>query len=654
MADTNLTATDYLNAAERALAAGNVSAAEELRAAANAMQPPTQRLRALGQGAMLGFSDEAAAAAQHPISFAQSLIGGGDDGKAYEVSLKQERDLLKQYRKDYPYSSLGWELGGAVVPALMSGGATAELSAARGIPAVVNAAARGLVGGAKSGAAYGFGSGEGGALNRAASAGVGAVMGGIGGAVVGTGAGAVKEVAARKVVDWVRNKFGNRMAGPVAAEIQRMAEQGGLSADEIVAGVASGRIMAENSTLNNMIRRFYSEGGPAGAEIKRVMSARPAETRATAMEEMQGALASPGNPLANQRTSEELTKAAEDAAYRAAFGATPEVPQNVTDILTRVARDAPEALKNAAQAARLKYGLKPFFTEKDDGSIAFTRMPSLAEAESVYRSLRDLSGAAYKGGQGDIGEGYKLMRDVVKSELDTASPLLRAARSEAAGVRNARDAFVAGQQAVSKSPDELALIVKDIEALGPDATAAFREGLVTSIRAGMSKPGAAPGLMRNLANEGTGPGTALRLALPQPEVGRVIGAVETAQGAQTAAKHVLEGSATAQTMLAPRVGGAVNAAQEVAQGASGDLMAWARLIGGIADRLQPRLTDAQRLEVARIVVSKDPQLVLNALKDTSMIGKLQSATAKALDQVVKGGARGAAPAGLNLLITGEK
>lgn len=628
-------------AAERAKAAGDAAAYKEIVTALEAkrQQPaPTQRLRALGQGLTLGFADELAAALRSPF-------GTGTWAESYETALKGERDALKQYREAYPYSSLAYEAAGAVAPALFSGGAAAPAAGGK-LAATLGGALRGGLEGAKYGAIYGFGTGEGGAMDRAANAGVQGLLGGAVGSALGGVGSAMKATIVDGLVNWLRNKGGDRMAGVVAREVQRLAEQGGMTPDEVIQGVANGRLMAENRTLQSMIRRFYAEGGPAGAEIKRVLSARPAETRDAAMGELQGALGSAGNPLANRRANETMTREAETRAYEGAFAsngvelpAPPEVVQNMAEIATR----APAALKNAAEVARVKYGIRPFFTEAENGTITFAREPTLREAELIYRSLRDMKAGAYNSGQGTLGGAYGDVATDFKERLDMASPPLAAARAKAAEVRNARDAFVAGQEAARKSPDELALIIRDIEALGPETMAAFREGLMTSLRAGMSRPSAAPALMRNLADETTGAGTALRLSLPAGTAPAVTQKLETAAEAQRASSAIIGGSQTAQTELAPAVGGAVNAAQEVASGMQGDLMAWARLLMGLAGQANPRLTDAQRLEVARIVLSKDPALVERALKDNSLMGKLQALTAQAVDRVVRGGARGGAP-----------
>lgn len=627
------------DAAARAKAAGDDAAYQEITAALQAMQPPTQRLRAVGQGLTLGFADELLAGLRAPF-------GEGSLAQNYEAALQNERDVLKQYRQDYPYSSLAYEMAGAVAPTLFTGGAGAAASGGR-LAAALTGGVRGAISGAKTGALYGFGTGEGGLENRAANMGVEGMFGaGVGGVLGGAGA-AFKSTIVDGLVNWVRNKTGDRMAGTVGREVLRLAEQGGMTPDEVIQGVAEGRLMAENRTLSSMIRKFYSEGGPAGAEIKRVLTARPGETRAAALQEVQGALGSPGNPLANRRVSEELTQEAETAAYERAFkpsGVEIPAPDEVVSMMDMIASRTPAAFKAAEQVARVKHGLRPFFTENADGTITFTRPPTLREAELVYRSLRDMAGSAYSSSQGTLGTALKDLAEAFKKRVDTAAPPLQAARAEAANVRNARDAFTAGQEAARKSPDELALIIADIEAKGPDVMAAFREGLLTSIRAGLAKPSAAPGLMRGLADEGTGPGTALRLALPPGAAPAVTQKLTNAAEAQRAYSEIVQNSQTAPTMLAPSVGGSVNTVQEAVSGMQGDLMAWARLIGGLADNAAPNLTDAQRLEIARVVLSADPELVGRALKDDTMIGELQRLTAQAVDRVVRGGTRAATPA----------
>ena len=629
------------------------SSSEDKQAFLAQFEPPTQRMRALAQGATMGFSDELIAAAQNPMA-AFSALRGNTDGSsaAFDEAVKTERDALSQYRSDYPVSSIAWEAGGALAPLALSpftGGASGAAAAPTvgRLAAITGGAVRGAVSGAKYGAAYGVGTGEGGLtqegiLNRGLNGVEQGVVGAIGGGALGAGGTAIKETVVNGFTNWVRNKAGDRMAGAVNAAIQKMAQDGGLTVDEVVEGVRNGSLMAENRSLTSMVRRFYAEGGPAGAEIKRTLTERPGATRAEALTEVQGSLGRPGNPVANRVVDEKAAKAAEDAAYEPAFAAMPAVPDNVVDILTDVGRRAPQALRNAVEVARVK-GLPGDLVDEVDGKMVFTRAPSLEEAEMVYRQLRSMTNNAYKD-NAPLGEALKGLRDGVKTGLDAASDPLKAARALAAGIRDARDAYVAGQKAASQTPDELAVIIPEIEAKGGEVFAAFREGLLTSYRGGLSKPSAAPGMIRNMNNEGTGAGTALRMALPPGAAPAVTQKLQVADDAQAAYSNIVGGSQTAQTLMAPNINQGVSVAQDAVSGMGGDLMGWARLIGTLAGRANPGLTQAQRLEVARIVTSKDPELVLRALKDNSMIGKLQSLTDRAVAEITRVAPRAVAPA----------
>jgi hypothetical protein len=141
----------------------------------------------------------------------------------------------------------------------------------------------------------------------------------------------------------------------------------------------------------------------------------------------------------------------------------------------------------------------------------------------------------------------------------------------------------------------------------------------------------------------------LRLALPSDKAASVVQKIGTAERAQGASKYVLEGPSTAPTIMAPKVGGAVNVVEEATNALDGGLMAWARLIGSAADSVRPGLSDNQKLEIARIVLSTDPALVARALKDDSAAAKLMEVTSRAVDAVVRAGTRGSA-SGLNLMI----
>lgn len=128
------------------------------------------------QGATFGGGDElvaAGAAALDPL-----LKGsGGSYGDRYGAYLNRERDRTADFRGDHPVVAIGSEVAGAIPTSML----LPAFKAAEG----ASLTGRALVGGANAagqGAAYGFNSGEGGAVNRAENAGTTALISGAVGA----------------------------------------------------------------------------------------------------------------------------------------------------------------------------------------------------------------------------------------------------------------------------------------------------------------------------------------------------------------------------------------------------------------------------------------------------------------------------------------
>ena len=154
-----------------------------------------QPLQAALQGALIGTADEVAAT----LAAGTAKIVGAEDSFAdiYNDVLASERDKLAAYRKEYPKEAFGYEMLGAVAPAVISGGTGAPVTTGR------------LAG---TGAAWGAGYGAGMAdpstelsaaeqlQERAKGAGTGAVIGAAGGAGIGVASKAIpKAVKKRRV-----------------------------------------------------------------------------------------------------------------------------------------------------------------------------------------------------------------------------------------------------------------------------------------------------------------------------------------------------------------------------------------------------------------------------------------------------------------------
>lgn len=116
--------------------------------------------RAMLQGATFGFGDEIVGGMAGGMSAARNVMAGQPSNLSAEMQrfTEQERQRIGQFRQEAPVTAIGSEIAGAVA----SGGA---MPAVRGMQSL-SPIARAAVSGGASGAAYGFGTGEGGVAPR--------------------------------------------------------------------------------------------------------------------------------------------------------------------------------------------------------------------------------------------------------------------------------------------------------------------------------------------------------------------------------------------------------------------------------------------------------------------------------------------------------
>jgi hypothetical protein len=593
----------------------------------NSMQPKPapQRLRAAAQGLTLGASDEIEAAFR-------SLM----PGQTYDAALEDARSKLKAYQKESPIGSLAYEAGGAMIPAIgamLAAPFTGGTSAAVTAPTIGRIAATA----AAQGAGYAFNTGEGGFGSRSSRVPGGAALGAAGG-VVGTGIAKAAGGAVNKLVDATRRVVGGRGATVVENEIQRLVRQTGKSADEIADDIMAGRILAENETIKAAVRAYRAGGGEASTVITQGMTQRPAQTRAAAMNEIRSYLTDASTPSAvqAQRASEDAAKIAERASY-APFR-NMDAPQPVVEELAGALKRVPGAVDEVATILRAQTGAAPFFKVLDDGSVEFTRMPTVAEAESIRRAISNKANALYMGGQGGAGEAVKEVERGLRGLLDQEVPSLSAARATASGVRSQRDAFEAGRKALSGDVNEK--LGEFSKLTDPDQVDAYRAGLMSALEA-RSATGTRQSMIRNLANEETKEGRIIREVLPQGSVDDVMKSIETARASQVTTDYVLGGSPTSDTLLEQARRGAGFSVSDITGAFRADPGSMARIASNFADRFTRDLTDAEKARVARILVSQDANLVKQAIVDNSALAALQ----KRVEEIVAAGVKGSGRAG---------
>ena len=604
-----------------------------------ASETPTQKTRAIAQGFTFGFADEAEAKLR-------SLY----DPREYEEILNEIRGSLDQYSEAYPKSSLGYELSGAALPALLatiwSGGGAAPVIfgrlAAKLPKAVTNiigtTAPKTLIGagltGATQGAVTGIGKGE-----TASERAEGAVVGGFAGSVLGPAAKVATDViggSAIKIIDAYRRKVGDRGASVVEAELQRLVAETGGTVDEIIAGIQNGTIMAENKTLLDAVRGYRAQGGASGATLKQVMERRPIETRKGAMANLQGGLSQVDDPnVLRQMTADfDEAKRLEKEAY------DPFKTPKVSNLLQLELKEAIARVPQAGQALNKLFGARggdaPFVIS-DAGKVTFKRTPTVEEAEIVRRVLSEVTSSEYRGGMGSVGEAIGEVESGLRRTLDVEQPNLAIAREGAKTLRVAQDAYKNGTSIFGKSADQVDVDFAEILKKGEGAVKAYRAGLMTAIRNKITT-GSKQSVMKNLLDPERKEGIILRTVFPEDQLDEVLNKIDVAATSQAASNRILQGADTAITTQQIK-----NQGQKIGGGelmeviASPNPINIGRVVNKFIDRTAPQLTDVERQRVINVLVSEDAAFVKNMLKDESGIAKLQEAV-KRLINTVKSGA----------------
>jgi hypothetical protein len=586
---------------------------EEMEAAIALLpKPETQRIRQFAQGATLNTSDEAEAYSRAAMF-----------GTKPEDELKQIRSKVSAYQKAYPVESVSYELAGALAPSVamapFTGGTSLTAAPVQAGPAL----GRLMAMGAAQGGISGFASGEGGLADRATRAVGGTIAGGLMAPVAQQ---AVKAVGGlvTGVIDTVRRRVGDRGAKVVETEIARLTKESGLTPDELVQKIANGEIMAENATLQDAVRVFARGGGQASTILKKALTERPPALRGQAMNELQTGLAGEldANVLKSFRAGEKELGAVEQKLYTEAYGKggviTPAMLSAADDALKR----APDSAKLINEAYQAATGKKPFFTVMPDQSIKWDRMPTLEDMEIIRRGVDSAKNAAFTSGSGAVGKSLGQAELALRAEIDNASIALKNARANVAANRTASEAFDAGRKVFTKSADEIQYDFENLVAKSEGATKAFRAGVMDALR-NKSSTGAGKTMMQKIEDPASKEGQILRTIFPQDELDKMLATVGRASQSQRAATAVLGGSPTAATLLnANRIGMNISA-EEVSNAFSGSPIAIFNVAKKALAKATPTLSDAQREQVARILVSEDPKFVLNALKDQSGIKMLQ-------------------------------
>lgn len=168
-------------------------------------------IRGAAQGATFNLADEFSAGMD---ALTQPIIGRGSDaptiGARYDANLVAERNLMRANAAEHPVADIAGNVAGVIAG-----------------PGQVMRAPKGVIGaikqGAATGAIYGFGQGEGGALERGKSAIVGAGIGTGTGALFGTAAEAINKFRPKNVsANYVNKQYAQ---SPMAADSAQLSKE---------------------------------------------------------------------------------------------------------------------------------------------------------------------------------------------------------------------------------------------------------------------------------------------------------------------------------------------------------------------------------------------------------------------------------------------
>jgi len=575
-------------------------------------EPDTQRLRSALQGTSFKFADEAEA-------YLRSL-----SGENYDTALADIRGKIKDYEKSRPVESGAIELSAGIPMALaaswLTGGTATPVVARTLLPTLARVAGVGAVQGGLTGA----GGAEGDAFSRLVGGTTGAVTGGfVAPAVVG-GMKLVGGTILDPMMDFTRRKFGDRGAKIVETEIQRIQQQTGLDPDQIVQKIAGGEILAENPNILGIVRAYASGGGDASRTIRESLTTRPVALRQKTIEQMASELNAGTEPnvLKKFAQSEVERTTARNALYNKAYDEGGVITEEMLNSLTDAMQRSPSAYELINKLSQAQLKTKPFFTMNEAGEVTFIRPPTIRDMEIARRGLKADINRKYTSGEGDIAKELQPYEETLRGLINKSAPAVGEARSQAASDKLTTSSFNEGKNAFAKSPDQVQIDFEKLMTASPEAVSAYRAGIMAQIRNKMSM-GGRTSMMANLENIESKEGQILRIIYPQDKVDDILKLARVAAQSQKASGTVLGGSPTAQTLMESKNIGMNISPQEIGAVFSGDAFTTMRVASKIIQKNAPNLTPEQKQQVAKVLVSEDPALVLNALKDQSGMAILQ-------------------------------
>ena len=590
-----------------------------------------QRGRALAQGASYNFADEAEAA----------MIASAT-GRPYPEVISEIRTKLENYKMENPVEYAALEFAGGLIPSAAvtiatkgraTGPVTAEKASGLFTKFFPNLAkTMGL--GAGETVVSEFGRQEGDILDRldlGRMTGEALTGGGVSGGLYAGGKGLLKGLSiATDVLRIVARRTDQDI---INREIQRIADDAGVSVEDAAIMLANGEAVANNPQVAQQLAAIRARSPQASQAIDQARP-RVEQTQGEAAEVVASGLGGGMNKNTFEiaRANEQDLKKITDKAYQAARGVNNAASSDLVNIMREVILRSPASGRKIQEAFRSLTG-KSFFKINDKDEIEFLVDPTILDAEYLMRVVgKEADTLITKGGaDAEIGINLKDAADSLRPTINRELPEIQDARAIASNAFEVKDAYQAGKRMFSKSPEEVEVeFLKVLESGNAEAIDAFRLGFLANIKSTMAGANKTT-FINNLLDETNKKGMNLRTVFPPAMLDEALDKLGIAQRTQRSFGTMTGGSDTAQKLSAiQRQGSASGPARLITEGMQagrGDINAAAGLLDKVIRQFAPNLSDSQAGEVARVLLSQDPDIVRKALTDRTVLRQVQTTIA---------------------------
>jgi len=521
--------------------------------------------------------------------------------------------------------------------------------------------------GAATGAAYGFGTGEGSFTERAKRVPGGAVVGAAG-AVVGDKAVKFGGDALKALGKQAKLLVGRRGENIVNNEVQRLVVKTGKPEGEVIQDLIDGKILSENETLNAAMKALRSQ--PGGEEITRAAQVRPGETRNIAMGQVDEALGGDGTS-ATLRRDNRLDEMKDQQKVMYDPFKTQTAPNVVDDAMIDAVNRLPGVGKPIQKVQKTRTGKidpmtgEPYkdvitkVTDADEakklgiakGDFRLNKKPSVEEIEMIRRGADAITSKEFgkMGTSGYVGKEYDEVAKELRDIMDQNLPALASTRAQAKAMNLEKDAFKFGEEALAGKPGEkmiqLNKLLKkredaidaiknknlqgdelDAALAGADAELnAYRTGFLMTLQnkfVGKQKAS----MMKDLGDIDNHTAQVLDKILPEETVESVFKKLEVANESKKASDRILSGSPTTEGINETKMLGREGLLSRAAMTAMNPVNNPGMLIGQVGSALASKfgrgLTEAENRQLAKILTTTDPAIMQRALVDDGALAKI--------------------------------